>query len=140
MVNHLFTIIAVVCALSPFLLVILASPAKKTKKTTETNILIYEIIKKVILISAPVWLPIIYIGLNLLEIEVRGSKAFTFGKSYLANYLICAVPAGWAIAICRNSKLKLLLSIALIPPLYVAGMLTIAVVGWISCDATNLCK
>lgn len=139
MANHLLTLIAVVCALFPFLLIILASPDESLNKITKTNTLIFKLIKKSILISTPIWFPVLYIGLILLEIEIRKSSAFTFGKSYLGNYLMFAVPAGWAIAICRNSK-SLLLYIVLVPPLYVVGIFTSGIIGWMACDAANICR
>ena len=139
MANYLLVLITVVCVLSPFILVAMAGSNENPTKAAQANILIYKYIKKLILISTPAWFPVLYIGLWLLEIEIRKSNAFTFGRSNLGVYLLYAVPVAWAIAICRNSKFTLLLSIVLIPPLFVVGILTTGIIGWMGCDALNLC-
>lgn len=125
-------------AILPLLLILWVAYEDTNPNNIFTSLDIYPYIKTWIIILTPIWLPITYIILLMIELTITPEK-LEFGPSKIAVYMLFAAPAAWAISLCLNIKTPLWVTLITIPILYCAGVFGMGFLGWAGCGFLKIC-
>ncbi len=108
-----------------------------TKNNSPTSFL--DKTRKTLLLTMPLWVPFVYVGLWWLEVKFTNSTSPVLGSEF-GNIIFFLVPGIWSVAMLMDTRTPIIGAVLIFPFLYVFGIFVIGVLGWATCGELHLCR